>query len=85
MVVQKLPMSWLQSHMSDVVKAALAVLKHLPSHASLEHAQLLKSLTTVMHLVIPQVSPTQLRESSLESRKELKNCPTAWHVTHSCH
>ncbi|KAL3160164.1 hypothetical protein ABBQ32_010930 [Trebouxia sp. C0010 RCD-2024] len=60
MVVQKLPMPWLQSHMPDVVKAALAVLKHLPSHASLEQAQLLKSLTTVMHLVIPQVSPANL-------------------------
>ena len=57
MVVQKLPMPWLQSHMPDVVKAALAVLKHLPSHASLEQAQLLKSLTTIMHLVIPQVGP----------------------------
>lgn len=57
MVVQKLPMPWLQTHMPDVVKAALAVLKHLPSHASLEQAQLLKSLTTIMHLVIPQVSP----------------------------
>lgn len=63
MVVQKLPMPWLQSHLPDVIKAALAVLKHLPSHASLEQAQLLKSLTTIMHLVIPQVSeisvPTQ--------------------------
>lgn len=56
MVVQKLPMLWLQSHLPDVIKAALAVLKHLPSHASLEQAQLLKSLTTVMHLAIPQVS-----------------------------
>ena len=55
MVVQKLPMAWLQSHMPDVIKAALAVLKHLPSHASLEQAQLLKSLTAVMHLVVPQV------------------------------
>lgn len=56
MVVQKLPMPWLQSHLPDVIKAALAVLKHLPSHASLEQAQLLKSLMTVMHLVIPQVN-----------------------------
>lgn len=55
MVVQKLPMAWLQSHLPDIVKAALAVLKHLPTHASLEQAQLLKSLTTIMHLVIPQV------------------------------
>ena len=55
MVVQKLPMAWLQSHLPDVIKAALAVLKHLPRHASLEQAQLLKSLTTIMHLLIPQV------------------------------
>ena len=55
MVMQKLPITWLQSHVPDIIKAALAVLKHLPSHASLEQAQLLKALTTVMHLVVPKV------------------------------
>lgn len=55
MVLQKLPLGWLQSHVPDILKAALAVLKHLPSHASLEQAQLLKALTTVMHLVVPKV------------------------------
>ena len=55
LVVQKLPIAWLQSHMPDIVKAALAVLKHLPPHASLEQAQLLKALTTVMHTAAPKV------------------------------
>lgn len=55
MVMQKLPITWLQSHVPDIIKAALAVLKHLPSHASLEQEQLLKALTTVMHLVVPKV------------------------------
>ena len=55
MVMQKLPITWLQSHVPDIIKAALAVLKHLPGHASLEQAQLLKALTTVMHLVVPKV------------------------------
>ena len=56
MVVQKLPVVWLQSHVPDIIKAALAVLKHLPTHASLEQAQLLKALTAVMHLVVPTVT-----------------------------
>ncbi|KAL0051806.1 hypothetical protein WJX82_002492 [Trebouxia sp. C0006] len=56
MVMQKLPITWLQSHVPDIIKAALAVLKHLPSHASLEQAQLLKALTTVMHLVVPKAA-----------------------------
>ena len=55
LVVQKLPIAWLQSHVPDIVKAALARLKHLPTHASLEQAQLLKALTTVMHLAVPKV------------------------------
>ncbi len=68
MVVQKLPIAWLQSHVPDIIKAALAVLKHLPTHASLEQAQLLKALTTVMHLVVPKAARPSTAADSLPAR-----------------
>ncbi|KAL0020642.1 hypothetical protein WJX79_010395 [Trebouxia sp. C0005] len=68
MVMQKLPITWLQSHVPDIIKAALAVLKHLPSHASLEQAQLLKALTTVMHLVVPKAAHGSAAANQLPAR-----------------
>lgn len=55
LVIQKLPVTWLQNHIADAVKAALSVLKHLPTHAALERTKVLKALTSIMQLACPKV------------------------------
>lgn len=55
LVIQKLPVTWLQNHIADAVKAALSVLKHLPAHAALERTKVLKALTSIMQLACPKV------------------------------
>lgn len=55
LVIQKLPITWLQNHIADAVKAALSVLKHLPAHAALERSKVLEALTGIMQLACPKV------------------------------
>lgn len=55
LVIQKLPVTWLQNHIADAVKAALSVLKHLPTYAALERTKVLKALTSIMQLACPKV------------------------------
>lgn len=56
LVIQKLPVTWLQNHLADAVKAALDVLKHLPPHAASERAKVLDALAGIMQKACPKVS-----------------------------